>query len=82
MVVILLVQQINYTVYPIPFDDNLTIEIDLPYNKEFRIYSNLDELVPMGRMDSDINPIDLSSLLANIYVLNIENQSIKLLKTE
>lgn len=74
MVVILLVQQINYTVYPIPFDDNLTIEIDLPYNKEFRIYSNLGELVLTGRMDSDINPIDLSSLPANIYVLNIENQ--------
>jgi hypothetical protein len=35
-----------------------------------------------GQLNSDINSINLSSLAPNVYILNIENQSIKLMKTE
>jgi len=33
-------------------------------------------------MNANINTIDLSMLPANIYMLNIDNHAIKLIKTE
>jgi len=35
-----------------------------------------------GVLDAQVNTIDLSLLAPNVYILNIENQSIRLIKTK
>lgn len=74
--------QENYRVYPNPVNSQLTVEMEIAEEKEFRIYSTIGELVLGGRLNSNFNTIDLSSLLPNVYILNISNHSIKLIKTE
>lgn len=68
------------SVHPNPFDNQIVIEIDFNSVKEFEIYNILGELVITGQLRSGVNTIDLSSLPSNVYVLNIENQSIRLVK--
>ena len=72
----------NYKVYPNPANGQVTIEIKMDKEKEFGIFSTTGELVLRGRLKSNINTIDISSLPANVYFLNIDNQSIKLIKTK
>ncbi|MDA8847689.1 T9SS type A sorting domain-containing protein [Flavobacteriaceae bacterium] len=72
----------NFRVYPNPVNSELTIEMDLSEEKKYRIYSTIGELVSSGKLNSNLNTIDLSSLPPNIYVLNINNHSVKLVKTE
>ena len=72
----------NYKVYPNPVNSQLTIEMEIAEEKEFRIYSTIGELMLRGRLNSNINTIDLSSLPPNVYILNISNRSIKLIKTK
>jgi len=74
--------QENLRIYPNPVNSQLTIEMEIAEEKEYRIYSIIGELVSRGRLNSNINTIDLSSLPQNVYVLNIDNHSIKLIKTE
>lgn len=74
--------QENYKVYPNPLNSKLTIEIEIAKEKEFRIFSTVGELVLSGRLNSNINTIDISSLSPNVYVLNIDDHSIKLIKIE
>ena len=73
--------QENYRVYPNPANSQITIEMDLAEEKEFKIYSTIGELMSSGRLTSYINTIDLSSLPPNVYVLNIDNHSIQVIKT-
>ena len=72
----------NFRVYPNPVNSELTIEMDLSEEKKYRIYSTIGELVSSGKLNSNHNTIDLSSLPPNVYVLNINNHSVKLVKTE
>ena len=72
----------NFRVYPNPVNSELTIEIDLSEEKKYRIYSTIGELVSSGKLNSNLNTIDLSSLPPNVYVLNINSHSVKLVKTE
>lgn len=72
----------NCRVYPNPVNTQLTIDLGLAEEKEFRIYSTIGELMLSGRLNSNINTIDLSSLPPNVYILNISNHSIKLIKTK
>ena len=72
----------NFRVYPNPVNSELTIEMDLSEEKKYRIYSTIGELVSSGKLNSNLNTIDLSSLPPNVYVLNISNHSVKLVKTE
>ena len=72
----------NFRVYPNPVSSELTIEMDLSEEKKYRIYSTIGELVSSGKLNSNHNTIDLSSLPPNVYVLNINNHSVKLVKTE
>ena len=72
----------NFRVYPNPVNSELTIEMDLSEEKKYRIYSTIGELVSSGKLNSNLNTIDLSSLPPNVYVLNINNHSVKLVKTE
>ena len=72
----------NFRVYPNPVNSELTIEIDLSEETKYRIYSTIGELVSSGKLNSNLNTIDLSSLPPNIYVLNINNHSVKLVKAD
>ena len=71
-----------FNVYPNPFDNQITIEADFSSVKEFTIYNMLGETMMTGQLNSDVNSINLSSLAPNVYILNIENQSIRLIKTK
>ncbi|MDC0338006.1 T9SS type A sorting domain-containing protein [Flavobacteriales bacterium] len=73
---------VHFNVFPNPFDNQITIEADFSSVKEFTIYNLLGEIMMTGQLNSDVNSINLSSLAPNVYILNIENQSIKLIKTE
>jgi len=72
----------NYKVFPNPFNQTLNIEIKFPKGNDFRIYNGIGELVISGKLNSQINTIDLSSLPPNVYLLKVESQSIKLIKTK
>ena len=72
----------NYKVFPNPFNQVLTIEVKSAQSNDFSIYNVIGELVKSGKLNSQINTIDLSSLAPNVYILNIENQSIGLIKTK
>ena len=72
----------NYKVFPNPFNQELTIEIKSAQSNDFTIYNVIGELVTSGKLNSQVNTIDLSSLAPNVYILNIENQSIRLIKTK
>ena len=72
----------NYKVYPNPVHTQITIDMGLAEEREFRLYNPIGELVLNGVLNSQISIIDLSSLPPNVYLLQIENQSIKLIKTE
>jgi len=74
--------QENYRVYPNPLNSQLTIEMEIAKEKVFRLYNPIGELVLSGVLNSKKNIIDLSLLAPNVYILNIENQSIRLIKTK
>ena len=74
------VQTDNYKVFPNPFNDQLTIEMDFIENKEFEIYSLLGELIISGQLKAGETTIDLSALPANVYLFKTKNQAIKILK--
>jgi polyhydroxybutyrate depolymerase len=72
----------NYKVFPNPFNQELTIEVKSPQANDFEIYNVIGELVISGKLNSQINTINLSSLAPNVYILNVKNQSIRLVKTK
>ena len=72
----------NYKVFPNPFNQELTIEVKSAQDNDFEIYNVIGELVISGKLNSQINTIDLSSLAPNVYILNVKNQSIRLVKTK
>lgn len=72
----------DYVVYPNPFSSQLTIEIESLKEAEYKIYSVMGNLLLTGVLTDGVNTIDLSSLPQNVYFLNIDNQSTKLVKTE
>ena len=49
---------------------------------EYKVYSVIGKPLLTGVLKDGVNTIDLSSFPQNIYFLNIDNQSIKLVKTE
>ena len=72
----------NYKAFPNPFNHELTIELKSAQSNDFSLYNIIGELVTSGKLNSRVNTIDLSSLAPNVYILNIENQSIRLMKTK
>lgn len=70
----------NFSVYPNPFNSQITIEKELPDNTEFSVYSVLGKLLLTGSLEYGFNKIDFSSLPQNVYILQVENQLIKLIK--
>ena len=72
----------DYVVYPNPFNSQLTIEIESLKEAEYKVYSVIGKPLLTEVLKDGVNIIDLSSLPRKIYFLNIDNQSIKLVKTE
>ena len=72
----------DYKVFPNPFNQELTIEVKSAEASDFEVYNIIGKLVLSGKLNSLTNTIDLSSLDANVYILKIKNQSIKLVKTK
>ena len=74
--------QEDFTVYPNPVGASLEIDIGSAEEKEYRLYNPIGELVLSGVLNSQKSIIEISSLAPNVYILNIDNQSIKLIKTK
>ena len=72
----------NYKMFPNPFNQEITIEVKSAKSNDFSIYNVIGELITRGKLNSQVNTIDLSSLTPNVYILNIENQSIRIIKTK
>jgi polyhydroxybutyrate depolymerase len=70
----------SYTIYPNPTNTRVTIDMRSAEEREFRLYNSIGELVLSGVLNSQKNIVDLSSLAPNVYILNIENQCIRLIK--
>ncbi len=68
--------------FPNPFNDELTIEVKSAQSNNFTIYNVIGELITTGKLNSQFNTIDLSSLAPNVYILNIQSQPIRLVKTK
>ena len=72
----------KYKSYPNPVSSQLTVEMDIAEEKEYRIYSTVGKLLISGTLNSKTNKIDLSSLPNNVYFLKINNQTMKFVKAE
>ena len=72
----------NFKVFPNPFKQELTIEVKSIQSNTFSIYNVIGELVISGKLNSQVNTIDLSPLANDVYILNIENKSIRVIKTK
>ena len=72
----------KYKVYPNPVKSQINVEMEPAEEKEYRIYSTIGEIISSGKLNSNRNTIDLSSLPPNVYILNINTHYIKLIKAE
>ncbi len=73
---------ITIKIYPNPSMEKILIHIDLTDSKEFQIFSTIGELVLSGKIDAGNNTIDLSALHPNIYIMKIEDEVLKIIKSE
>jgi len=69
-------------VYPNPTNSYITVENKVVNGKKYDVYSVLGEHLISGRIHSNKEQVDLSALKSNIYLLKIDNQIIKISKTE
>ena len=67
-------------VYPNPFVDQFTINLNSSKTQEFKIYSLMGKEVLRGTIKSNMNSINLANLAPNTYILRTDNQTIKLIK--
>jgi len=74
-------QSQDYKVFPNPFYQAFTIELNPKQELTYKIYTMTGELVLSGQTNTQINTINLSSLAPNIYFLSIGNQRIRIVKT-
>tara|TARA_Y100000385_G_C12556720_1_gene410289 strand:+ start:82 stop:261 length:180 start_codon:yes stop_codon:yes gene_type:complete len=58
----------------------LTIEISSLRDTTYELYTMIGELVISGELNSKLNTIDLSSLASNIYILKVNNKSLRIVK--
>jgi len=68
--------------YPNPANDFVNIEMEVAKDIPCYIYSLLGERLLATQINSANQTIDVSRLPANIYLLQIGNQIIKLIKTQ
>lgn len=74
-----LADETKVIVFPNPSSDFIYVETNKEEASEITIYNTQGQLVIRAKMPSGY-PINISSLVAGVYVLKVENQTIKLLK--
>jgi len=67
-------------VYPNPFIDQFSIELNASETQEYEIYSLMGKVVLRGTIKPNMNSINLANLSPNTYILKTGNQTIKLIK--
>jgi len=72
----------NFVIYPNPASNQLILESKILENHEFSIINLLGEKVAFGRLNSQIETIDISSLPQNIYIIVVANEAFKFIKTD
>ena len=72
----------NFVIYPNPASNQLILESKILENHEFSIINLLGEKVAFGRLNSQIETIDISSLPQNIYIIDVANEAFKFIKTD
>jgi polyhydroxybutyrate depolymerase len=70
-----------YKAFPNPFKQELTIALKAAKETEFKLYTTLGALVRRGKLNARTNTIDLSALPPNVYLLRIEDYTVRLIKT-
>ena len=71
---------VKIDVYPNPVVNTITIELENRVSQEFKIYSTTSDIVMEGKINSNIQSIDVSSLPSNVYFISLNNQTIRFLK--
>lgn len=69
-------------ILPNPFTQQLTIESENAIGQNFRIIDLHGKTVSVGEINSSKQIIDLSTLPANVYIINIGGEVRKLVKTQ
>ena len=69
-------------IFPNPVSKSCTLEIDSPSDQMYNIYSSLGAPLISERISQNNQTIDVSGLSANVYFLRVENNVIRLVKTD
>jgi len=72
----------NFVIYPNPASNQLILESKILEDHEFSIINLLGEKVVFGRLNSQIETIDISSLPQNVYIIKVANEAFKFIKTD
>ena len=72
----------NFVVYPNPASNQLILESKILEDHEFSIINLLGKKVASGRLNSQIETIDISSLPKNVYIIKVANEAFKFIKTD
>ena len=71
----------NFIIYPNPSSNQLFIESENLETYEFTIINLLGKKVASGRLNGPTETVDISSLPLNVYILRIDNEAVKFVKT-
>jgi hypothetical protein len=72
----------NYVIYPNPASNQLFIESKTQVRQAFSIINLRGKEIVTGKLNGKIEALDISSLPPNIYIIQIDMESIKFVKTE
>ena len=72
----------NFVIYPNPANNQLIIESKIHVEQDFSIINLLGEKLISGKLNGQIEALDISSLPPNIYIIRIGVKSIKFVKTK
>lgn len=71
----------NFVVYPNPASSQLFIKSENFEDYEFNIINLLGKKIASGRINGQTETVDISSLPPNVYILRIDNEAVKFVKT-
>ena len=74
-------QENSFILYPNPASNQLFIESEILEGSEFIIINMLGKKVASGRINGQTETVDISSLPPNVYILRIDNEAVKFVKT-
>jgi hypothetical protein len=72
----------NFILYPNPTNHTLHIKTKIREDQDFVILNLLGETIRSGKLNKQLETIDISSLPQNVYIIRIGTESIKFIKTE